>query len=92
SLRDTLLFGDNPSGEIFVVPADPLPNGGQHPIRRVLLNENGSPKTLLQLIREQNRADGRGEAPRADLRFGTGSGGRVFVLNKRDGIIRELTR
>ena len=27
-LTDLLLFGDNPSGEVFYVPADPLPAGG----------------------------------------------------------------
>lgn len=91
-LTNMLVFGDNPTGEIFVVSADALPNGGQSAIRRVLLNDRGTSKTFLQVIRERNKADGKAEAPRADLRFGVGSGGRMFILNKRDGVIRELTR
>jgi hypothetical protein len=100
-----LLFGDNPSGEIFYVSADKLPDGGQDRIRRVMFNDpstsSGSPraesrgnkgtnKTLLQLIREKNTAQGRPPAPRADLRMGRGPRGQIFVLNKRDGVIRLL--
>ena len=69
-LSNLLLFGDNPSGEIFYVNADSLPKGGQDPIRRVLLEDNGASKTFLQVIREKNTAQGRMPATRADLRFG----------------------
>jgi glucose/arabinose dehydrogenase len=104
-LQNMLLFGDNPSGEIFYVSADKLPDGGQDRIRRVMFNDpstsSGSPraesrgdkgtnKTLLQLIREKNTAQGRPPAPRADLRMGRGPRGQIFVLNKRDGVIRLL--
>ena len=89
-LSNLLLFGDNPSGEIFYVNADNLPKGGQDPIRRVLLNDNGTSKTLLQVIKEKNAAQGRTPANRADLRFGEGSDGRIFLLNKGDGTIRVL--
>ena len=64
-----LIFGDNPSGEIFYVDADMLPNGGQDAIRRILFNDKGEAKTLLQLIREKNAAQGKPPAPRADLRM-----------------------
>ena len=40
-LTNLLVFGDNPSGEIFYIDADKLPNGGQESIRRILLNQNG---------------------------------------------------
>lgn len=90
ALANKLIFGDNPSGEIFYVDADRLPAGGQEAIRRVLLNDRGTPKTLLQLIREKNAVQGRTPAPRADLRFGKGPDGRLFLLNKRDGVIREV--
>ncbi len=90
-LRDLLLFGDNPSGEIFYVHADKLPNGGQSALRRVLFNDKGEAKTLLQLIRDKNASQGKPAAPRADLRFGIGPNERLFVLNKRDGVLRELT-
>jgi hypothetical protein len=89
-LANLLLFGDNPSGEIFYVSADKLPNGGQDAIRRVLFNDGGTSKTLLQLIQAKNTAQGKKPATRADLRFGPGPGGRIFILNKRDGIIRVL--
>jgi hypothetical protein len=89
-LANLMLFGDNPSGEIFYVNADRLPNGGQSAIRRVLFNDKGSKKTLLQLIKEKNAAQQREIAMRADLRFGPGANGRIFVLNKHDGIIRLI--
>jgi hypothetical protein len=89
-LANRILFGDNPSGEIFHVPADDPPDGGQAPVRRVLLNDAGEAKTLLQLIREKNSEQGREPAARADLRFGSGPDGQVFLLNKQDGVVRLL--
>ena len=89
-LSNLMLFGDNPSGEIFYVNADKLPNGGQDAVRRVLFNDKGTAKTLLQLIREKNAAQGRMPAARADLRFGPGADGQIFVLNKQDGTIRLI--
>jgi hypothetical protein len=89
-LANLVLFGDFPSGEIFYIHADKLPNGGQDAIRRVLLHEGGESKTLLQLIREKNARQGKPPAARADLRFAAGPGGRVFLLNKHDGTIRQL--
>jgi hypothetical protein len=90
ALQNKIIFGDNPSGEIFYVDADSVPDGGQAPIRRVMLNDKGTPKTYLQIIREKNAAQGKPAAPRADLRMGAGPQGQVFLLNKRDGIIRVL--
>ncbi len=89
-LQNLLIFGDNPSGQIFYVNADKLPNGGQAAIRQILFNDKGTRKTLLQLIVEKNTAQGKEPAARADLRFGEGPQGQVFVLNKRDGVIRLL--
>ncbi len=89
-LQNLLLFGDNPSGEIFYVSADKLPSGGQDQIRRIMFDDKGVNKTLLQLIREKNAAQGRPPAARADLRFGRGPRGQIFVLNKRDGVVRLL--
>ena len=87
-LQNLMIFGDNPSGEIFYVNADKLPAGGQDQIRRIMFNDKGTNKTLLQLIREKNAAQGKSPAPRADLRLGRGPRGQIFVLNKRDGVIR----
>jgi hypothetical protein len=87
-LQNLMIFGDNPSGQIFYVDADKLPNGGQAAVRQVLFNDNGTRKTLLQLIGETNTKQKKEPAGRADLRFGEGPRGQVFVLNKRDGVIR----
>jgi hypothetical protein len=89
-LANLVLFGDFPSGEIFYIRADALPNGGQDAIRRILLNDGGEPKTLLELIREKNVEQGRVQASRADLRFAAGPEDQVFLLNKHDGTIRLL--
>jgi glucose/arabinose dehydrogenase len=90
SLANLVLFGDNPSGEVFYFSADALPEGGQDAIRRVLFVHGGSAKTLLEIIKEKNAAQGRPPATRADLRFGSGPDSRIFLLNKRDGTIREI--
>ena len=89
-LSNLVLFGDFPSGEVLYVDADDLPQGGQASIRRVLFDDNGRAKTLLQLIQEKNLAQGKEPARRADLRFGSGPEGQVFILNKHDGTIRLL--
>ncbi len=89
-LANLVLFGDFPSGEIFYIGADNVPAGGQAAIRRILLNVNGESKTLLQVIQAKNVAQGRKPTTRADLRFGAGPGGQVFLLNKHDGTIRLL--
>ncbi len=92
-LRNKILFGDNPSGELFWFDADNLPTGGSAGIHRVLLkNGADAPKNLLTLIREKNAQQGKQPASRADLRFGAAADGRVFLLNKADGTIRLLTR
>ena len=46
-LANLLIFGDNPSGEIFYVSADNLPNGGQecdppHPLQRQRADEDAA--------------------------------------------------
>ncbi|HYE88995.1 MAG TPA: PQQ-dependent sugar dehydrogenase [Vicinamibacterales bacterium] len=104
-LRNLLIFGDNPSGELFYVNADQLPAGGQDSIGRILFDDastssgsaraesradRGTNKTLLQLIREKNAAQGKPPASRADLRLARGPRNQIFILNKRDGIIRLL--
>lgn len=89
-LANLMIFGDNPSGEIFAVDADNLPRGGPEAIRRVLFSDKGTSKTLLQLIRDRNAAQGKPAAPRADLRMGMSASGQLFLLNKRDGIVRQI--
>ena len=91
-LRNKVLFGDNPSGELFWFDADAPPRGGVVGMHRVLLRPAGAQaRTLLALIRERNAQQGKAPAGRADLRFGAAADGRVFLLNKADGTIRVLT-
>src|SRR5687767_78048 len=90
-LANLVIFTDMPSGEIFYVNADKLPSGGQDPIHRILLNSDGSAKTMLQVIQEKNKAQGKGPATRSDLRLSLGPDNQVFLLNKGDGTIRLLT-
>ena len=91
-LANLVLWCDLVTGEIFHVSADRLPNGGQSAIRRILINDGGTPKTLLQIIRDKNAAQGRNPANRVDLRFGFGPNNQLFLLNKADGVIRLVTR
>jgi glucose/arabinose dehydrogenase len=89
-LTNLLLFGDNPSGEVFYINADKLPSGGQDAIRRILFNDKGETKTLLQLVKDKNASQGKPPSTRADLRFGQGPNGEIFLLTKRDATIRML--
>ena len=91
-LTGRLLFGDMPSGELFHVSADQLPNGGQDAIRRVLFvtAPGAAPRTFLQIIQEKNVAQGKPAAQRADLRFDLTASGQIYVLNKADGTIRVI--
>lgn len=89
-LTDRVLWGDKTSGEVFHVPADGLRSGGQAPVRRVLFRSGGGTSTYLELIRAKTVEQRREPATRADLVFGRGPEGRVFLLNKWDGIVREI--
>jgi len=90
-LANLVIFTDMRSGEIFYVNADTLPAGGQDPIRRILLNAGGSGKTLLDVIQEKNKAQGKPPSPRSDLRINVEPDNQVFLVNKGDSTIRVLT-
>jgi len=91
-LTDRILWGDLPSGEVFHVPADGLRGGGQAAIRRVLFRDGAGTRTFLEAVQAKNTDQGREPTFRADLHFGRGPGGRVFLLNKWDGVVREVVR
>lgn len=93
-LANKILFGDMPSGEVFHVSADTLPKGGQDAIRRVVFvtAPGGAPRPALEIIKEKNRAQGKPEAARADLRFDANAAGQIFLLNKADGVIRVIEK
>ena len=89
-LADLVLFTDLPSGEILHIAADDLPEGGQAEIGRVLLNDGGEARTILDIVRATNLEQGRDPATRVDLHLAAGPGDQVFLLNKHDGILRRL--
>ena len=75
ALRNLLLFGDNPSGEMFYINVDRLPpNGGQDAIRRILFNDKGQAKTLLDLVKAKTAETGKkaADACRSSIRRRTG--------------------
>lgn len=82
-LEGQLLLGDFPNGAIYTLDVDNDPlNGGQDSLHELILVDmvSGQQGRLSQLI-AQNRVD---------LRFSYGIDGEVFILNKRDGIVRHL--
>ncbi|MDG1437928.1 MAG: PQQ-dependent sugar dehydrogenase [Emcibacteraceae bacterium] len=91
-LQNLLIFAELASGEIFYVSADQLPDGGQDAIRRILLVDDGENKTVLNIILKKNEQLGREEVYRADVRLAHTKDGKLFLLNKHDGVIRLLTK
>jgi hypothetical protein len=93
-LTNRIVFGDMPSGATFHVSADKLPAGGQDAIRlvRFVTADNPTPRPVLDIIQEKNRAQNKTAAARGDVRFDATSDGRMFVLNKADGTIRVMER
>jgi hypothetical protein len=89
-LANLVLFTDMPSGEMFYVSADQLPQGGQDSIHRLLIRRAGSDRTVLQVIQEKNVSQGKPPATRADLRLNVALGDQIFLLNKGDGTIRRI--
>ena len=65
-------------------------SGGQDAIRRIVFNDKGQTKNLLDLVKAKAAEKGRKPPTRADLRYGEGPDGRIFILNKWDGVIREI--
>ena len=83
-LDGTLLLGDFPTGMIFYmnVDTDPFDGGDDGLLELTLLDENDNQVRLRDLV-----ISGSG---RVDLRFSYGIDGEVYVLNKHDGVVRQL--
>ncbi|MGI9428915.1 MAG: PQQ-dependent sugar dehydrogenase [Bythopirellula sp.] len=91
-------FATNP-GPIFAVDVDDLVerdafpnvtslNGGRlSPFVEVEIRESGSDKDLRQFLRDVNN---NGGISRTDLRWGLGPDGEIYVLHKRDGMVRRI--
>ena len=99
-LTGLYLFGDfaRNSGPIFVVDVDDLiqrddfsdlanlNEGHLAPFAEVQLTSNGVEKNLLEIV----TAESGQLQSRTDLRFGVGPNGEIYVLNKRDGMVRKI--
>ncbi len=81
ALQGHYLFGDGVNGRIFHVPVEELVNGSQAEFAELVLLRGGVPTTLLALL---------GDDSRTDLRFGIDEAGEIYVLTKRDGMVRML--
>jgi glucose/arabinose dehydrogenase len=80
SLFGRYIFGDN-KGRIFFVDVDDLEDGSQATIGELLLVFEGEQQSLLEILGDF----------RADVRFGVGQDQELYVLTKRDGMVRKLT-
>ncbi len=80
-LEGMYVFGDLVNGRIFYTDADALVDGIQSPIYELFLVFEGQEMTLLEVLDDDFRAD---------LRFGIDDDGEIYVLTKRDGMIRTL--
>lgn len=102
ALYGTMLFADfatNP-GPIFAVSVDDLTerddftnlanfSGGRlAPFEEVLIRDAGADKTFRQFLRDANGSPG---ISRTDLRWGVGADGEIYLLNKRDGMVRRIS-
>ena len=74
------VFGDVANGRIFTVDVDDLISGEPALIEELVLLYEGEERDLLDIL----------GAPRADLRFGMDEAGEIYVLTKRDGMVRAL--
>ena len=82
ALQGKYVFGDIASGRIFFTDAAGLVDGKAARFAEIRLKYLARQRTLLEIL---------GNDSRADLRFGLDAGGEIYVLTKRDGMIRKLS-
>jgi len=92
ALEGHLPIADFPTGLFFILDVDnDALDGGQDGLRELLLlNENDEPVRFLELINTARTQRGLSPASRADLRFSVNTPGRLYLINKQDGIIRRI--
>jgi hypothetical protein len=81
-LHGKYVFGDIVSGRIFFVDVATLVSGRLSPFGEIRLRYLGRERSLLEVL---------GGDTRADLRFGMDERGAIYLLTKRDGMIRKLS-
>ncbi len=82
ALRGMYVFGDIVYGRIFFAEAATLVNGRLSPFAEIKLRYLGRERSLLDILNGDTRAD---------LRFGMDERGEIYLLTKRDGMIRKLS-
>ena len=78
---------------VDVSSGPPAERSGVDPFAELILVDvdgTGLPVDLLEIINDTRNANGISDSNRADLRWSLGIDGRVFLTNKKDGVIREL--
>jgi glucose/arabinose dehydrogenase len=81
-LRGYYVFGDIASGRMYATDASQLVTGKQAAFFELPLQYHGQGQTLREIV----------HGDRADLRFGIDDAGEIYVLSKRDGVVRRLAR
>jgi glucose/arabinose dehydrogenase len=83
-LAGKYIFGDLMTGELFYADAQSLEAGTRTKIFKFKLFYRGQETTMRDGVLGKDR--------RADLRFGMGEDGEIYVLTKRDGMIRRISQ
>jgi hypothetical protein len=76
------VFGDMANGRVSVVDVASLADGRQPLFFELPLQHRGRDQSLREIVRSD----------RADLRFGQDDAGELYVLSKRDGMVRRIAR
>jgi hypothetical protein len=82
ALRGYYVFGDIVNERVFAVDVANLADGRQPPFFELPLEHRGRHQSLREIVRSD----------RADLRFGQDDAGELYVLSKRDGMVRRIAR
>ena len=82
-LAGKYIFGDLTTGDLFYADAQSLEAGTKTKIFKFRLFYRGNETTMREGVLGKDR--------RADLRFGLGEDGEIYVLTKRDGMIRKIS-
>jgi hypothetical protein len=90
-LEGRLLVADFQSGVILTLDIKDLQKNGQGGFEEILVHEGDHfPKRVLEVINGSRLLKGLSTVDRADLRFSVNTPGRIFLINKQDGIIRRI--
>ena len=81
-LHGMYVFGDIVTGRIFFAAAATSINGRLSSFSEIKLRYLGRERSLLEILNGDTRAN---------LRFGMDDRGAIYILTKRDGVIRKLS-